>query len=364
MTNFETLVDDHGEWNAALVARLEHIYRIIKSIDPGISIALKSSTLGIRAVNAIFTNQLGKTCDYYIDGAYGRICTHKTSPTQIREPFVAHKLFQRLAKIQIAPAHYHKYIIAFDSNELGRISSRWFDETALHSKASKTFLLLANFLPYSAVTYYGNELGMLRTKITHLDQYYDFDYNEHKRKLESQGYPEEQFHHSQRYLSPIHAQSLFAWDGSAPTGGFSSAPARLRQPALHYQQLNVRAQLDDVTSVLNFYRQLIQLIKHDPAYKPFFQSAAVLKIKKIFREQLFVYQLSTGPIRLNLLINPTNRCRVRQLSRKQQILLSSYSLKALPFNRRIKFINPYESFVYVSREKPALLTRLLNLWSK
>ena len=70
-------------------------------------------------------------------------------------------------------------------------------------------MLINNFLPYSSINYYGNELGMLRTKITKIEQYYDFDYNEQKRKLESYGYLEEDFHQSQLYLSRIHSQSIF-----------------------------------------------------------------------------------------------------------------------------------------------------------
>ena len=362
ITNFEDLANDNlaSEWNPTLIAHLEKIYQVIKNNDPEITISLKSSSLSTKTVNDIFENYLGRVCDYFIDNSYGFICTNKNNPTQIMEKFSAKKIFQRLKKIKIKPENYYKYIVTFDSNRIGRISSRWFDETVLHCKAHKSFLLLANFFPYSSINYYGNELGILRTKIRSIDQYYDFDYNQKKRQLESIGYPEEKFHESQYYLSPIHSQSLFAWDSSA-NGGFSSSAQLIREPSINYQKNNVQTQSNDIHSVLNFYKMLINFIKTSKEYQSFFTSAAVIKINKKWFQNLFSYQLINNKIRLNLIINPTNKAMVKRINKKQHILISSYDVKNNLFNKKTRFINPYESFVFISKISSDYLTKTSQL---
>ena len=350
INDFEDLATGKTEWHSALISHLEHIYKAIKKIDPQITICLKSHRLSPHTINLIFKDQIGKICDYFIDNAYGWLCTHKHHPQAILEPFVAKKLFYRLKKIRLDPQLNHHYIIAFDSNQIGRISSRWFDETALHNRAHKTFLLLANFLPYSTITYYGNELGMLRTPIKDLNQYYNFDYNEKKRMLGSLGYPEEVFHKSQRYLSAIHSQSIFSWDNTK-FSGFSQAQNLFRHSSLNSQFLNVATESADSHSVLNFYKDLINFIKTNKLVRMFFLNPTVIKIKKVPAQNLFVYQLNQNKEQVQLLINPSNTTYGKRLAKKYHQLLSSYSWKPFRTYQKLKFIKPYESFVYINKIK-------------
>ena len=367
ITNFENLnfsneENTNVELNQTLLDSLNHIYDVIKKNDPEITICLKSSNLSPKTINTIFEHYIGKICDFFIDNAYGFIGTNKNHPNHIQEPFVAKKIFKRLKKIRINPINYYKYIISFDSNHLGRVSSRWFDETILHNKANKTFLLINNFLPYSSINYYGNELGMLRTKITKIEQYYDFDYNEQKRKLESCGYLEEDFHQSQLYLSRIHSQSIFTWDDSL-NGGFSESQFLIRKPPMNYQIINVKNQVDDSLSILNFYKSLVNFIKNSKEYQAFFYSPTIIKIKKIWDEDLYFYQLINNKTKLNLMINPTNKCLLKRVNKKQHILFSSYEMRTNIFNKKTRFINPYESFVFINKLKLDQLTKTNQIFS-
>ena len=129
ITNFENLnfsneENTNVELNQTLLDSLNHIYEVIKKNDPEITICLKSSNLSPKTINTIFEHYIGKICDFFIDNAYGFIGTNKNHPNHIQEPFVAKKIFKRLKKIRINPINYYKYIISFDSNRLGRVSSR------------------------------------------------------------------------------------------------------------------------------------------------------------------------------------------------------------------------------------------------
>lgn len=342
--NFEHLYKKNSLHNL-LTKELLNVYNLTKEINSQAKIGLKSHLMEIEEINYIFNNLLEKICDFFIDNSYSFISTNLQHPRDVFEEFNPRKLIKKINKIKILPKYNFQYIIGFDSKLIGRVSSRWMNENVLHKESIKTLLSMINFLPYSTINYYGNEIGMLRTEISNVNDYYDFDYNERKRKLESNGYSEKKFHYSQKYLSPIHSQSIFSWDTSFNCG-FSALQSKLfRIPPINYDQNNVKIQYGYDSSILNFYKKIIFFTNN------FFDCKNLLKVKFKWKNNIisYLFYLEDKEI-LFIVLNPTNKTVNKTINKKNSILMCSYNYKNFELRENIKQMKPYETIVYTNNK--------------
>lgn len=346
-TNFENLYHETNNLDWMVVEQLKKNYAAIKQINPNITVLLKSHKYDHKSINTIFDKHLGQICDYFIDNSYAFLCTDKSNPLDLYCSFNPNELVLKMKKINISSDKCKNYIISFSSNQIGRISSRWINENVLHNESIKTLLLLIHMTPYSSITYYGDEIGTLRTAISNIYDYYDFDYTEKKRELESRGIKEGFFNYSQKFLSPIHSQSIMMWDVSK-NGGFSKYEGNLiRKFPINYLQNNVLEQLNKQDSILNFLKLIISFAR-DKKYRHYFYQIQSFKIQKNFWEKVFVYQIKNNfGNELRILINPLNKSVNKRHKKRNEIIISTYDLKTKSLKKDILFIKPYESFIYV-----------------
>lgn len=349
LVNFEHLYNKDNNLDNLLIEQLKYVYKIIKQVNEKNTISLKSHLFDTNVINDIFNkDKIGSICDLFIDNSYSFISTNSNQPKDILEKFNPKNLLNKIKSVNIPKDNFWRYVVSFDSNLIGRISSRWTNENALFEESIKTFLIILHLMPYSSINYYGSEIGTLRTKIKNINDYYDFSYNERKRKLESNNYSEKKFHKSQAFLSPIHSQSIFIWDDSE-NGGFSNANKMIRNLPIKYQKINVKNQYNNQHSNLNFYKKIIDFVNNS-YFINHFNFDIDFKIKKNLKNDLFTYQLIHDNSILKILINPTNKNLKYEINNKNVILFSSYTYKQTYYQKKIKYLNPYESVVYISKK--------------
>lgn len=127
------------------------------------------------------------------------------------------------------------------------------------SKMLTTFILSMRGTPYY---YNGDELGMINIKFDKIEDYQDMStHNAYKGLLEKGG-DVMQFLQDQKYYARDNGRTPFQWDDSKNAGFTSGTPWLKINP--DYKTVNATTQENDPHSVLNYFRQMIQLRKSNP----------------------------------------------------------------------------------------------------
>lgn len=344
ITNFESLYEKNA-YDQLIVQQLKELYKIVKSINSRAIIILKSTIYSPEIINDLFKNHMGEAFDLFIDNSYPFLCTNKQNPYDILEKFNPKQIFKKLSKISISNVDQWRYIVNINNNQIGRVLSRWMNENVLSKESTKTLLTMLHFLPFSTINTYGDELGALRSKITNNSQYYDFSYNERKRKLEeSIRYKVDYFHRSQQYLSKIQSQLIFLWDSTDNAGFSASFDNEFRKKSINFMQANVKTQYYENNSNLRFYRDIIKKIK-SPLFKNFFQTNDKNQIN-FLKRKILQYKFISNNETLVVLINLNNQ--FIKYKKMANVIVSTYSNKTYT-NNTILGLAPYESIVFIEK---------------
>jgi len=157
------------------------------------------------------------------------------------------KFRQRLMEVE-TQIHGSQPLIVFDNHDNIRSWDRYGD--GVHNlqiaKIVATILLASKS---TALMYQGEELGQTTTTPTRVEDVKD--------PIGITGWPKEKGRDGER--TPMQ------WDDSNPQAGFSTNPKTWLPVPASYTAVNVKAELADPNSVLNWYRQLIALRRSNPA---------------------------------------------------------------------------------------------------
>ncbi len=144
-----------------------------------------------------------------------------------------------------------------ENHDQPRAASKYLKEDAQNADAVKMMAAMYFFLRGTPFIYQGQELGMVNFKrkgigefndISSLDQYY--------RSID-EGLDEQDALNIVNLRSRDNARTPFPWDDS-DFGGFSTAKPWLGMNET-YPQINAKSQIGDPDSVLEFYREMIEL---------------------------------------------------------------------------------------------------------
>lgn len=150
--------------------------------------------------------------------------------------------------------------VVISNHDLGRISSRFGDDSPESAKAFLTLVLTQRATPF---IYQGDELGMTNAPFATLDELDDvWAKTTHRLALEKGRSPAEAFARTVE-MTRDHARTPFQWDATAHAG-FSTATPWLKANPNH-TTLNAAAQTADAGSVRAWTKQLIAL-RNDPLF--------------------------------------------------------------------------------------------------
>lgn len=335
-TNFEFLYEKNIKLDNQLLEQLKFLYNQTKELCPDSIIALRSLFFQNKVINEIFNKYIGQICDIYIDSSYSLISTEKNYEFDIIKEFNHKLVLKKIKQIKIKSNYYSRYCISFNNNRVGRINSRWLNEENLIDESNKSLLMLLNMNPYSSITYYGDEIGLLRLKIENSSDFQDYEYVEKKRKLEFNKFKVKDFEYSQKYLSRINSQSIFVWN-STENGGFSKAKKIFRKLPINWKTHNLKDEYLNGDSIVNFYKKIIELTKN------YVQSSQLDKIKIRLSKKIFLIKVGSGLEQKMIIVNLSNKSFNKRVSSKWNVILSTLIYKQ--YNSGIKMICPYESLV-------------------
>lgn len=144
-----------------------------------------------------------------------------------------------------------------------RIVSRLGDETTYWKESAKMLAAMVHMMRGTPYIYQGEELGMTNAHFTDISQYRDVESINYYGIMTGHGKTKEEALHILNERSRDNGRTPMQWNGEK-NAGFSQGQPWISIPA-HRENINVEAEIRDETSVLWYYRKLIEIRKKEKA---------------------------------------------------------------------------------------------------
>lgn len=144
-----------------------------------------------------------------------------------------------------------------------RIVSRLGDETTYWKESAKMLAAMVHMMRGTPYIYQGEELGMTNAHFTDISQYRDVESINYYGIMTGHGKTKGEALHILNERSRDNGRTPMQWNGEK-NAGFSQGQPWISLPA-HRENINVEAEIRDETSVLWYYRKLIEIRKKEKA---------------------------------------------------------------------------------------------------
>jgi oligo-1,6-glucosidase len=144
-----------------------------------------------------------------------------------------------------------------------RSVSKYGNEDKYHVESAKALASYYFFMRGTPFIYQGQEIGMTNTPFTSIKEYNDIQSVNMYHTEMAAGRPENEIMDYLAVRSRDHGRTPIQWNGQQ-NGGFTTGTPWLKVNP-NFTSINVEQQLNDEDSILQFYRQLIQLRKANAA---------------------------------------------------------------------------------------------------
>ncbi|MEM8860114.1 MAG: alpha-glucosidase [Chloroflexota bacterium] len=235
--------------------------------------------------------------------------------------------------------------IYLSNHDQPRSVSRFGDDGQYHAESAKMLATLTHLQKGTPYIYQGEEIGMTNIPMSHIDEYRDIEsINLYKEWVEEKGKSTEETLAAIYQKGRDNSRTPFQWNGSRQAGFTSGEPWIKVNP--NHKTINAAAASADPDSILNYYKQLIQLRKDRPivTYGRFDLILAE-------HESIFAFTRTFGEEKLLVLLNfsaETARFKLpKEIKFKcKEVLLANYSQ---PENKDFAdhILRPYEACVYL-----------------
>lgn len=146
-----------------------------------------------------------------------------------------------------------------ENHDITRAVSAWGDDTSYLKESAKALGLLYFMHKGTPFIYQGQEIGMTNVKFNDISEYDDIRSINEYNQLINQGKSEKNALEYIWNTSRDNTRTPMQWDDSLNAGFSKSNPWIYVNP--NYRYINVKEQLEDSDSILNFYKKMIKVRK-------------------------------------------------------------------------------------------------------
>jgi oligo-1,6-glucosidase len=228
--------------------------------------------------------------------------------------------------------------IYLGNHDMSRMVSRFGNDSeefrTLSSKILHTFLLSMRATPY---IYNGDEIGMVNTNHTNIENYQDVYTINYYNQLKYKGEDHDGFLKSHAKISRDNGRTPMQWNDTAQAGFTLASPWLAVNE--NYKTLNVEEQESNPDSVLNYFRHMIQLRKK---YMTLVYGTFELVDEE--NQQIFAYTRQLENEKFLVVLNFSDQTAVLNTSieiNENNILISNYKQ---PHHNNV--YQPYASVIY------------------
>ena len=146
-----------------------------------------------------------------------------------------------------------------ENHDITRVVSSWGDDTRFLKESAKALGLLYFMHKGTSFIYQGQEIGMTNVKFNDINEYDDIrSINEYNQLINQGMSPKDALEHIWN-TSRDNTRTPMQWDDSLNAGFSKSNPWIHVNP--NYKYINVKEQLEDDDSILNFYKKMRKVKK-------------------------------------------------------------------------------------------------------
>ena len=146
-----------------------------------------------------------------------------------------------------------------ENHDITRVVSSWGDDTRFLKESAKALGLLYFMHKGTPFIYQGQEIGMTNVKFNDINEYDDIrSINEYNQLINQGMSPKDALEHIWN-TSRDNTRTPMQWNDSLNAGFSKSNPWIHVNP--NYKYINVKEQLEDDDSILNFYKKMIKIKK-------------------------------------------------------------------------------------------------------
>lgn len=189
----------------------------------------------------------------------------------------------------------------WSNHDQPRAVSRFGNEGRYWELSAKMLATCLHMMKGTPYIYQGEEIGMLNAGFQELSDYRDVEsINAYHDLVEKQGVPHEKMMEYLRKSSRDNARTPMQWDDTEHAGFSTGEPWIAVNP--NYKYINAKVQMNDPTSIYNYYQKLIEL-RHENELIVYGDFELLLPDS----EEIFAYRRTLGEEELLVLCNFTDR---------------------------------------------------------
>lgn len=152
--------------------------------------------------------------------------------------------------------------IYLGNHDFPRMVSRFGDAENYWKESAKLLATLLFSLKGTPSIYQGDEIGMTNVDFQKIEEYRDVELLNAYREIQDSGRNKQAFLKTAQKQARDHARTPLQW-APLPHGGFTTGNPWIRANS-NWKNINVAQQEADPTSILNYYKEIIQLRKMYP----------------------------------------------------------------------------------------------------
>ncbi len=248
-------------------------------------------------------------------------------------PFVKFKQIMNKWQVELFGKGWNS--LFWNNHDLPRIVSRWGNDKEYRVQSAKMLATLLHGMQGTPYIYQGEEIGMTNIKLD-IDEYDDVEIkNMYKERLAA-GYSKEDIMNSIYAKGRDNARTPMQWDDSE-NAGFTGGKPWLKVNE-NYKEINVKNEMNDPDSILNYYKELISLRKNNDIF-----ADGKFKMYLPDDENIFAYERTLGDKKMVVVCNfygNTIENPMTQITKDMPMVLSNY-------NENDNILRPYEARMYM-----------------
>ncbi len=227
------------------------------------------------------------------------------------------------------------------NHDLPRSVSFWGNDTTYREASAKMLATLMHGMQGTPYIYQGEELGMTNIKLESIHDYKDVETLNYYAIQRAQGTPDSAIMQRIYTIGRDNARTPMQWSGEANAGFTTGQPWLSINP--NYTDINAASQIDDPSSIYNYYKALIALRKK---YSIFVEGSFKLCYED--HPQIFAYARHTDSEKLSCICNYSEKPVVLSLDLTgKDVLIHNYpSFESADATLTLR---PYEAFMVLEQ---------------
>ena len=248
-------------------------------------------------------------------------------------PFVKFKQIMNKWQVDLYGKGWNS--LFWNNHDLPRIVSRWGNDKEYRVQSAKMLATLLHGMQGTPYIYQGEEIGMTNIKLD-IDEYNDVEIkNMYKERLAA-GYSKEDIMNSIYAKGRDNPRTPMQWDDSE-NAGFTGGKPWLKVNE-NYKEINVKVEMSDQDSILNYYKKLISLRKNNDIF-----ADGKFKMYLPDDENIFAYERTLGDKKMVVVCNfygNTIDNPLTEITKDMPMVLSNYG-------ENDGTLRPYEARMYM-----------------